>query len=145
MSSSPSGPVSGRPTLSDPSPTGDRPLDGDTAGQSGLIRRLWIAGQGLIRQLAKFGVVGVVALVVDVGLFNLLSYVGSDPVLAGQPLSAKIVSTGCATLVAWLGNRYWTFRHTRRADMRREAVLYFVMCTIGLGLALSCQIGRAHV
>lgn len=148
MSSSPSGPVIGRPTA-----TSDRSAidgsetvtvvdgpggNGDAGRSDGLILRLWTAGRGLIRQLAKFGVVGVIALVVDVGLFNLVSYVGADPLLDGQPLLAKIVSTAAATLVAWLGNRYWTFRHTRRSDMRREAVLYFVMCTIGLFIALSC-------
>lgn len=131
MSISPSGRAAPAPAAPDapgrPSPTPPT-----------LVRRLWIAGQGLVRQLAKFGVVGIVALTVDIGLFNLLSYVGPDPLLAGQPLVAKVISTAAATLVAWLGNRYWTFRHTRRADAGREAVLYFVMCTIGLGIALSC-------
>src|SRR6476469_7463584 len=73
--------------------------------------RLRAAAAALIAQLAKFGVVGSIAYVVDVGLFNLLSDAGSSPLLAGQPLLAKVVSTGVATVVAWLGNRYWTFRH----------------------------------
>ena len=93
---------------------------------------------GLIGRLAKFGVVGGIAFVVDVGLFNLLSYVGTDPVFAGQPLAAKVVSTTAATIVAWLGNRYWTFRHTRRDEVGREFVLYAVMCVIGLGISLGC-------
>ena len=100
--------------------------------------RLRAAATALIAQLAKFGVVGGVAYVVDVGLFNLLSYVGSPPLLDGQPLLAKVASTGVATVVAWLGNRYWTFRHNRRPDRAREFVLYLVMCMIGLLIALSC-------
>ena len=100
--------------------------------------RLRAAAAALIAQLAKFGVVGATAYVVDVGLFNLLSYVGSPPLLAGQPLLAKIISTVVATVVAWLGNRYWTFRHHRRPDAGREFVLYLLMCTIGLLIALSC-------
>jgi len=100
--------------------------------------RLRAAAAALIAQLAKFGVVGGIAYVVDVGLFNLLSYAGSSPLLAGQPLLAKVISTGVATVVAWLGNRYWTFRHHRRPDATREFVLYLVMCTIGLLIALSC-------
>ena len=100
--------------------------------------RLRAAARALIAQLAKFGVVGGVAYVIDVGLFNLLSYVGSPPLLDGQPLLAKIVSTGVATVVAWLGNRYWTFRHSRRPDRAREFVLYLGMCMIGLLIALSC-------
>lgn len=93
---------------------------------------------GLVGRLAKFGVVGVAAFVVDVGLFNLLSYAGSAPLFAGQPLTAKVVSTTVATVVAWLGNRYWTFRHTRRSEAGREFVLYAVMCVIGLGITLAC-------
>lgn len=100
--------------------------------------RLRAAAAALIAQLAKFGVVGSIAYVVDVGLFNLLSYAGSSPLLAGQPLLAKVVSTGVATVVAWLGNRYWTFRHHRRPDVTREFVLYLAMCMIGLLIALSC-------
>ena len=92
----------------------------------------------MFQQLAKFGVVGSVAYVVDVGLFNVLSYVGDSPLLAGQPLLAKVISTTVATVIAWVGNRYWTFRHTRRSDVRREFLLYLIMCTIGLGIALSC-------
>lgn len=138
MSSSPSGPAaSPAPVSVVPGDDGDLSAS-PAAGPAGLVRRLWAAGQGLVRQLAKFGLVGVVALTVDIGLFNLVSYVGAAPLLAGQPLMAKVLSTTAATLVAWLGNRYWTFRHTRRADVRREAVLYFVMCTIGLFIALSC-------
>lgn len=99
--------------------------------------RLRAAVSALIAPLAKFGVVGAVAYVIDVGLFNLLSYVGSPPLLEGQPLAAKVASAGVATVVAWLGNRYWTFRHQRRPDRAREFVLYLVMCMIGLLISLS--------
>lgn len=93
---------------------------------------------GLIGRLAKFGVVGAIAYLIDVGLFNVLSYVGADPLLAGQPLWAKVVSTTAATIFAWLGNRYWTFRRTRRSEAGREFVLYAVVCVVGLGIALAC-------
>ena len=86
--------------------------------------RLRVAATALIAQLAKFGVVGGVAYVVDVGLFNLLSYVGSPPLLDGQPLLAKVASTGVATVVAWLGNRYWTFRHRRQRQAHHELMLF---------------------
>ena len=91
----------------------------------------------MARQFAKFGVVGAVAYVVDVGVFNILQYAGNDPLLADQPLTAKLASTGVATVVSWLGNRYWTFRHTRRSQARREFVLFFLMCMIGLAISLS--------
>ena len=99
----------------------------------------WLQGAGLAlaRQLAKFGVVGAVAYVVDVGVFNILRYVGENPLFADQPLTAKIVSSAVATVVSWLGNRYWTFRHTRRPQARREFLLYVLMCSIGLGISLA--------
>jgi putative flippase GtrA len=40
--------------------------------------------------------------------------------------------------VAWLGNRYWTFRHRRRASRPREFMLFAVMNVIGLALAVGC-------
>ena len=113
-------------------------MDTISPGDQSFAGRLRTAGGALLRQLAKFGVVGGVAYVVDVSLFNLLSFVGQPPLLAGQPLLAKIISTTVATVVAWLGNRYWTFRHTRRPDAAREFLLYLIMCTIGLGISLTC-------
>jgi putative flippase GtrA len=99
----------------------------------------WLRGAGLAlaRQFAKFGVVGAVAYVVDVGVFNMLRYAGEDPVMADQPLTAKIMSSAVATVVSWLGNRYWTFRHTRRPQARREFLIFVLMCAIGLGISLS--------
>ena len=92
----------------------------------------------LARQLAKFGVIGGCAFVIDVTVFNLLLYAGESPILAGQPLWAKVVSSAVATVASWLGNRYWTFRHTLRAQAWRELALFVLMCTIGLGLSLLC-------
>lgn len=100
------------------------------------IAHLRETGLALIRQVAKFGVVGATAYVVDVTIFNLLIFAGANPPLAGQPLTAKVISTVFATAVSWLGNRYWTFRHNRRPQVTRELVLYVVMCTIGLGISL---------
>ncbi len=92
----------------------------------------------VVREFIKFGTVGAVAFVVDVGLFNALLHVGEQPVLAGKPLTAGIISAVVATVVAWLGNRYWTFRHRRRSQIHREAVLFFVMNVIGIGIAVGC-------
>ena len=49
------------------------------------VDRLW-------HEVAKFGVVGLVALVVDVGLFNLLRFAGGEGPMYDKPLTAKIVS-----------------------------------------------------
>lgn len=101
-----------------------------------VIMRLHDALALVVREALKFGVVGLVAFVVDTGVFNLLLHVGEDPVLEEKPLTAKVVSVAVATMVAWLGNRYWTFRRRRRSAVPRELVLFVVVNVGGLLLAL---------
>jgi len=111
-----------------------------TSAPRSLALRTWLRGAGLalFRQLAKFGVVGLTAYVIDVSLFNVLQYAGDPPLMADQPLLAKVTSAAIATLASWLGNRYWTFRQSRRPRPWRELALFVCMCTIGLGLSLLC-------
>jgi putative flippase GtrA len=92
----------------------------------------------VLRQFAKFGAVGVLGFVVDVGGFNLLRFAGGHGPLYEYPLSAKLVSGAAATVVAWLGNRYWTFRHSRRAAAHQEFLLFAVVAVIGTLISLGC-------
>jgi putative flippase GtrA len=92
----------------------------------------------LLPQFTKFGIVGLAGFVVDVGGFNALRFVGGEGPLYAYPLTAKLVSAAAATVVSWVGNRYWTFRHARRSAAHREFVLFVVMCSIGTGIALAC-------
>jgi putative flippase GtrA len=98
----------------------------------------WYRLHHLVREGTKFLTVGGMGYVVDVGLFNLLRYVGEDPLLADKPLTAKAVSTVVATFVTYAGNRFWTFRHRRRTGYLREYLLFFVLNAVGLGIALGC-------
>jgi putative flippase GtrA len=41
-------------------------------------------------------------------------------------------------VVAWVGNRLWTFRHRRRTQLHREFVLFLAMNGIGLAIAAGC-------
>ncbi len=107
-----------------------------TGARGGLIGRLRAVMALVVREALKFGVVGAVAFVVDAGLFNLLVHVGESPLLEEKPLTAKVVSVSMATLVAWLGNRYWTFRRRRRSAVPRELALFAVVNVGGLLLAL---------
>ncbi|GEK21675.1 GtrA family protein [Cellulomonas xylanilytica] len=74
-------------------------------------------------ELARFLSVGGVAFVVDLGLFNLLRF-GPGEVLGHKPLTAKIISVVAATLVAWLGNRHWTFSQQRTDRRARELTVF---------------------
>lgn len=91
----------------------------------------------LYHEVAKFGVVGLVALVVDVTVFNFLLY-HSSGLLHGKPTTAKVVSTTIATVVSYIGNRFWTFRHRDRVGNAREYVLFFLLNGVGLAIAAGC-------
>jgi putative flippase GtrA len=90
-----------------------------------------------IAELGRFGSVGAVAYVVDVGLFNLLRF-GPGELLEAKPLTAKALSVAVATVVEWLGNRYWTFAD-RRTDARGRELLGFALVNLGgLAVGLAC-------
>lgn len=104
-----------------------------------LVQRLRDAMDVVVREMVKFGTVGAAAFVVDIAVFNLLRFgLGGGGPLEHKPLSAKVVSTVCATLVAWLGNRLWTFRRRRRAAVHQELALFVLFNAIGMGIAVGC-------
>jgi putative flippase GtrA len=98
-----------------------------------LAGRLYKQFRQLLHEMGKFGVVGAVAFVVTFGGFNLLHY------NAGLgPLTSNAIATAVATVVAFLGNRYWTFRHRSGKGMGRETVLFFVLNGVGLVIQQVC-------
>jgi putative flippase GtrA len=109
-----------------------------------FVRRSREAMDVVVREMVKFGAVGAAAFVVDIGAFNLLRFgVGDGGPLESKPLTAKVVSTVCATLVAWLGNRLWTFRHRRRTAVHHELALFVLFNAIGMAIAVGC-LGVSH-
>ncbi len=100
------------------------------------------------RELAKFGVVGALAFVVDQGGYNLLVFglpgSGGGP-MHGSPVAASVVATGAATVLSWAGNRYWTYRHQRRANIAHELALFVVVNVIGIVITASTVFLSRHV
>lgn len=92
----------------------------------------------LLHEVAKFGVVGLIAFTVDVGTFNVLRFHGGTGLLYEKPITAKVVSTVLATIVAYVGNRFWTFRHRDRVGYAREYLLFFLLNAVGLAIAVGC-------
>lgn len=88
---------------------------------------------GLAQEVGKFGTVGAIAYVVDVGLFNVLRF-GAEL----GPLTSKTISTLAAVTVAYIGNRYWTWRHRRRYGFRREYAMFALVNGGGLVIQLTC-------
>ncbi|MET8156150.1 GtrA family protein [Sphaerisporangium sp. NPDC005289] len=96
-----------------------------------FIRRLYDQFSSLLRELAKFGIVGAVAFIVDWGSTNLLRYV-----VELGPLTSKTFATVLAATLAYLANRYWTWRHREKSGLAREYFLFFVLNGIGLLISL---------
>ena len=97
----------------------------------------------LYREIAKFGIVGLTALVVDIGLFNILRFAGGEGPMYDKPLTAKTISVAVATTVAYAGNRFWTFRHRGRTHMGKEYALFFALNGVAMLIALGC-LGFSH-
>lgn len=94
--------------------------------------------RGLTHEVAKFGVVGGIGFVVDVGIFNILRFAGNPGVLEHKPLTAKVISVAAATVVTYVGNRHWTWSDRARSARHREALLFFLFNGLGMGIALAC-------
>lgn len=88
----------------------------------------------LLHEAAKFGIVGLINAVVDIGLFNLLRVT----VLDGHPLTAKAISMSVATTSAYFMNRHWSFKHRERSKVRREFALFFLINGFALLIAEGC-------
>ncbi|MGC5166985.1 GtrA family protein [Luteimicrobium sp. DT211] len=106
------------------------PAAAATAGEASATRRPRL-GKDRLYELAKFGSVGAVSFVVDLGLFNLLQF-GPGHLLDSKPLTARVVSVAVATLVAWVGNRLWTFSERRTENRSRELAGFLVVNVGGL-------------
>jgi putative flippase GtrA len=84
----------------------------------------------LIPELTKFGLVGLAGAVVDLGgAAYLHGAVGIGPMVS------KGLSLTAATIVTYLGSRFWTFRHRVNQALLREGVLFAALNLAGLAIA----------
>ncbi|MPZ60754.1 MAG: GtrA family protein [Propionibacteriales bacterium] len=100
------------------------------------VSRPW----SVVHELWRFAVIGGLAFVVDVGIFNALRYDGdlwSGP-LAHKPVTSKIISVCVATMVSYLGNRQWTWSHRGGRGMPREVPIFFALNGAGMLIAVGC-------
>jgi putative flippase GtrA len=98
-------------------------------------RRAPIGGRARrrLKELGAFGVVGGIAFVVDIGLFQLLY--GHLDVGA---VTAKTLATLVSMSVAFLGHRNWAFAHRDKTTIRRSFALFTLinLGTLVLGAAI---------
>ena len=95
--------------------------------------------QRLVKRAGAFLAIGGVAFLVDAAVFNLLAFwvTGIGP-LYDLPVVAKIIAIVVASVVTYVGNRYWTFsdRHIERKWSRY--VIFIALNLIAMGLQLGC-------
>jgi len=92
-----------------------------------LIRDIYLRFQVLIHEVAKFGVVGAVGFVVQLTVQNVLHSgfgVGA--------LTAVVIAYGVATVVTFVGNRHWAFKHRKGKGLGQEGVLFVLLNVIGI-------------
>lgn len=97
------------------------------------IRARYARFRQLIHEAGRFGVVGLAGLAVTDGGANLLTYRAHL-----NSVAATAIAIVAATVVTFLGSRYWTFRDRERLGARRETVLFFAVNGVGIGITEAC-------
>jgi putative flippase GtrA len=89
-----------------------------------LIRDTYLRFHVLIHEIGKFGIVGIVSTIITFSIQNALyGHVG--------PTTSVLTANAIATCFAYVGNRYWAFRHRKTANMGRETLLFVFFNVVG--------------
>ena len=89
-----------------------------------VIRDTYARFRELIHEVGKFGIVGIVSTILTFVIQNALyGHVG--------PTTATVTANAIATCFAYVGNRYWAFRHRKTSNMGRETVLFIFFNVVG--------------
>jgi putative flippase GtrA len=92
----------------------------DTAPAPGILRRL-------ANELAKFGVVGIVGVVIQMVALALLL-----DAMPGATVRANIIATLIAIGANYIGYRFWVYRDADAQTRTREITLFLIFSGIGL-------------
>jgi putative flippase GtrA len=71
----------------------------------------------LLKELTAFGLIGALALAIDISIFAWLAPHGA--------IKAKAISTAVSTTFAYVGNRHLSFSHRARTGLGRETSFFF--------------------
>ncbi|WP_327117868.1 GtrA family protein [Streptomyces sp. NBC_01341] len=80
----------------------------------------------LAREVAKFGAVGALGLVVNIAVSNLIWRTTDIPVVR-----AGLMGTIVAILFNYVGFRYWTYRERDKTGRTRELMLFLLFSAVG--------------
>lgn len=88
----------------------------------------------LIHEAAKFGVVGAAGFVVNMAGFDLIYYDVRFGSTRPGSFTAYTLSFIAASVVTYLGNRFWTFRHRGGRGTARDSMRFLVLNLAGMGI-----------
>jgi len=108
--------------------------------QLSLVRDVYLRFRVLIHEIGKFGLVGILGTIVTIAIQNAL-YQPHGFWLEGS----VVVATAIATIVTFLGNRYWAFKHRKTDNVLRETVLFIIFNVLGLLIQVGFVSFNAHV
>lgn len=80
-----------------------------------------------VDELVKFGTVGAFGVLVNVAVFNLCIHT-----LGLATVRSGVIATAVAIGTNYVGNRYWTYRHSDKNRVSREASLFLLFSGIGM-------------
>ncbi|MEU5151487.1 MULTISPECIES: GtrA family protein [Streptomyces] len=83
--------------------------------------------RGLVREVAKFGAVGGLGVLVNLGVFNLIRHTTDL-----QVVRASVIATVVAIATNYLGFRYYAYRDRAQSGRTREMALFAGFSAIGL-------------
>ncbi|MEU0720406.1 GtrA family protein [Streptomyces lavendulocolor] len=81
----------------------------------------------LVREIAKFGLVGGLGLLVNMAVFNLVRHTTELPVVR-----ASLLATVVAIAFNYVGFRYFTYRDRDKGGRTRELTLFLLFSLMGL-------------
>ncbi|MFV0129571.1 GtrA family protein [Streptomyces sp. HMX112] len=81
----------------------------------------------LLREVAKFGLIGGLGLLVNMAVFNLVRHTTDIPVVR-----ASLLATVVAIVFNYLGFRYFTYRERDKSGRTKELTLFLLFSLVGL-------------
>jgi len=91
-----------------------------------FISRKWQALRGLY-QFAQFAAVGTLNSFIDVGVFNLETYLNGTALISNGLFAAfKAISFVCGTTNSFIWNKYWTFGAQDKTNVKEVSSFYGV-------------------
>jgi putative flippase GtrA len=100
-----------------------------TIDQVKYIRDIYSRFTVLIHEIAKFGIVGGIGFIVQLSITD-----GVHLGLGLGALTSVVVGYLIATVVTFLGNRHWAFKHRQGKGLGHETTMFFLLNIVGLGI-----------